>query len=1102
MKLNWMRVPISLLFLKYPVAGITRKTVTLTVMQFDILKVAASFYLALSSCICHHPLLHSDKSKFPFVDHADHTFKIVAGAWAVQMLLVIWRAVSNWEAMNRQFTPLVTLCTGQPLLASESAIDRLDNVILEEFVLVPISLLFLKTRGWNNKKDSVTLTVMQVADFEFCFIYCLTLLCLVHTSTHFALVLKYPLVLYLALSSCICHHPLLHSDKSKFPFVDHADHTFKIVAGAWAVQMLLGYMESCQQLGGYEQLQKMKAELDEVLKNPERLILEAVHSAGYSGALANPLLASESAIDRLDNVILEEFVTENYKGSIIVLAASGIENEELLLIAEPLLADIPAGPQPKEPKSVYSTHFALVFEVPGGWNNKKDSVTLTVMQVIWRAVSNWEAMSRFICLHTLLLHPDKNKFPFANHTFNIVAEAWVVLLLLGIWRAVIKLGGYELALLEYDKHKMHCAVMPRSVRSLIESFTVVALMGYDKHKMHGVVLPHSVPSLIGPFTVVCPALLGYDKHKMHGVVLPHSVPSLIKPFRVVSPVIWRAIIKLGGYEQALLGYDKHKMHGVVLPHFVPSLVEAFTYASPSCICLHHLLLHPDKIMFPFADHADHTFKIVADAWDVQLLRGDARDLLNLSAESLNFSPITTASSIVGEWHCWGMTNIKCMALYSLIKTFTVVSPALLGYDKHKMHGVVLPHSVPSLIEAFTVGNLVIWRAVIKLEGYEQALLGYDKHKIHGVVLSHSVLSLIKPFTVVSPALLGYDKHKMHSVVLPHSISSLVEAFTDFIWRAVIKLGGYEQALLGYDKHKLHSAILLHSVPSLVEAFTDRGNDTIEYIFYFSWSLHEGFEFAQVIWRAVSKLGGYEQALLGYDKHKMHGDALLGYDKHKMHGDVLPHSLPSLIGPFTVVCQADCEVYALIPGLLHETVAEVLHRAFESAQASLFQVIWRVVIKLGGYEKALLGYDKHKMHGVVLRHFVPSVIEAFTVGNPADCEVYALIPGLLHETVAEVLHRAFESAQASLFQVIWRVVIKLGGYEKALLGYDKHKMHGVVLRHFVPSVIEAFTVGNPADCLWYMLRFPGFFVKKSVVIWRAVIKLGGYEHVCLYIKPKV
>ena len=52
----------------------------------------------------------------------------------------------------------------------------------------------------------------------------------------------------------------------------------------------------------------MKAELGELSDNPQGLLLEAIHSAGYSGALANPLLAPETALNRLDGSCLEEFV--------------------------------------------------------------------------------------------------------------------------------------------------------------------------------------------------------------------------------------------------------------------------------------------------------------------------------------------------------------------------------------------------------------------------------------------------------------------------------------------------------------------------------------------------------------------------------------------------------------------------------------------------------------------------------------------------------------------------------------------------------------------------------------------------------------------------
>lgn len=104
----------------------------------------------------------------------------------------------------------------------------------------------------------------------------------------------------------------------------------------------------------------------------------------------------------------------------MVLAASGVDHEELLSVAEPLLSDLPNVSRTQEPESRYvggdfrqhagsgvtnflteknfpqrklltlfvvyflgqSTHVALAFELPGGWLNEKDAVTLTVIQVL------------------------------------------------------------------------------------------------------------------------------------------------------------------------------------------------------------------------------------------------------------------------------------------------------------------------------------------------------------------------------------------------------------------------------------------------------------------------------------------------------------------------------------------------------------------------------------------------------------------------------------------------------------------------------------------------------------------------------------------------
>ncbi|KAI3867024.1 hypothetical protein MKW92_004508 [Papaver armeniacum] len=143
-----------------------------------------------------------------------------------------------------------------------------------------------------------------------------------------------------------------------------------------------------------EQLEKVKKDIQELKNNPQGLLLEALHSTGYTGALANPLLAPEDAVDRLNGDLLEKFVAENYTAPRIVLSAYGLEHEELLSIAEPLLSDLPAVPHPMKPKSVYiggefrcqaetpTTDIAFAFEIPGGWQAEKECMQLTVLQFL------------------------------------------------------------------------------------------------------------------------------------------------------------------------------------------------------------------------------------------------------------------------------------------------------------------------------------------------------------------------------------------------------------------------------------------------------------------------------------------------------------------------------------------------------------------------------------------------------------------------------------------------------------------------------------------------------------------------------------------------
>lgn len=60
------------------------------------------------------------------------------------------------------------------------------------------------------------------------------------------------------------------------------------------------------------QIFRLKAELAKASSNPEKLLLEALHSTGYSGALANPLIAPESSVSRLNTDVLEQFIAVRF----------------------------------------------------------------------------------------------------------------------------------------------------------------------------------------------------------------------------------------------------------------------------------------------------------------------------------------------------------------------------------------------------------------------------------------------------------------------------------------------------------------------------------------------------------------------------------------------------------------------------------------------------------------------------------------------------------------------------------------------------------------------------------------------------------------------
>ncbi|KAL1563281.1 mitochondrial processing peptidase [Salvia divinorum] len=185
-----------------------------------------------------------------------------------------------------------------------------------------------------------------------------------------------------------------------------------------------------------EQLRKVCDDISVSSKDPHHLLMEAIHSTGYSGPYANALLASESGVHHLNSTVLEKFVTNNYTASRMVLAASGVDHDKLVEYAEPLVSDLPNVPHPSAPKPIYTggdfrlngpsgvTHFALAFELPGGWVKEKDAITLTVLQMLMGGGGSFSAggpgkgMYSRLYLRVLNEHPAIQSFTAFNSIFN------------------------------------------------------------------------------------------------------------------------------------------------------------------------------------------------------------------------------------------------------------------------------------------------------------------------------------------------------------------------------------------------------------------------------------------------------------------------------------------------------------------------------------------------------------------------------------------------------------------------------------------------------------------------------------------------------------
>ena len=147
-----------------------------------------------------------------------------------------------------------------------------------------------------------------------------------------------------------------------------------------------------------EAAKALSEEMKALLENPANLMMEAAHATAFDGGLGQPLVATPSALARLDGDALAQFVQSNYTAPRVVLAAAGCAHEDLVACAAPLLSQLPDGPgagvdHARGPGAYVGgdyrvqtdspvTNVVLGFEFAGGWKDHKASTAMTVLNTL------------------------------------------------------------------------------------------------------------------------------------------------------------------------------------------------------------------------------------------------------------------------------------------------------------------------------------------------------------------------------------------------------------------------------------------------------------------------------------------------------------------------------------------------------------------------------------------------------------------------------------------------------------------------------------------------------------------------------------------------
>ncbi|CAD7695334.1 unnamed protein product [Ostreobium quekettii] len=193
-------------------------------------------------------------------------------------------------------------------------------------------------------------------------------------------------------------------------------------------------------------MKRLRGDLENMKKNPQVMLTEALQSAAYQGALGWPLIASENSLQSITSKDLHDFVARNYTADRMVLSVAGADHQEALKIVEPMLSTVAAGTKPSPPASTYvggearipttdpMTHAILAFDSPGGWQDLKAASTMTVLLYMMGGGGSFSSGGPGKGMHSRLYLNVLTRYSWV-HNFSAVSTAFDDRSLTGVYGA-------------------------------------------------------------------------------------------------------------------------------------------------------------------------------------------------------------------------------------------------------------------------------------------------------------------------------------------------------------------------------------------------------------------------------------------------------------------------------------------------------------------------------------------------------------------------------------------------------------------------------------------------------------------------------------------